>query len=209
MSTTHVRPADPLEDAMPGGDGLVSRSTLHVVGIAGSLRAGSYNRAVLRAAAELAPAELRLVEAGIADVPHFDEDLEAEGDPPAVAELKRAVDAADGVVIVTPEYQHGVPGVLKNVIDWLSRPPGRAPLLAKPVAVLGASPGMVGTARAQIQLRQTLFFNGCPVLPPPEVLIAQVHEKVRDGRLVDEVSRRFVADQMTRFAGWIRIFADR
>ena len=202
MSTLKVRPTDARSD-------LVSRSTLQVVGIAGSLRAGSYNRVVVRAAAELAPPGLHVVETGIADIPFFDEDVEAEGDPAGVPALKRAVAAADGLVIATPEYEHGVPGVLKNTIDWLSRPPGRGPLLGKPVAVLGASPGMVGTARAQAQLRQTLFFNGCPVLPPPEVLIANVHEKVRDGRLVDEESRRFVADQMARFADWIRIFADR
>ena len=154
MSTLKVRPSR-------ARTGLVSRSTLQVVGIAGSLRAGSHNRTVVRAAAELAPPGLRIVETGIADIPFFDEDVEAEGDPAAVAALKRSVAAADGLIIATPEYEHGVPGVLKNTIDWLSRPPGRGPLLGKPVAVLGASPGMVGTARAQAQLRQTLFFVRC------------------------------------------------
>lgn len=208
MSTLRVRSADAIAEARLRRAGLVSRSTLEVVGIAGSLRAGSCNRAVLRAAAELAPPDLRVVEAGIAGVPFFDEDVEAEDDPAAVVALKRAVTAADGLVIVTPEYLHGLPGVVKNVLDWLSRPPGRAPLADKPVAVLGASRGMVGSARAQAQLRQTLYFNGCPILPPPEILISGVQEKVRDGGLVDATSRRFVADQMARFADWIRVFAE-
>jgi len=180
-----------------------------VVGIAGSLRRESLNRALLRAAAALAPAGLEIVEHDLIDIPLFNQDVEERGDPPAVTDLKRAVAAADGVLIATPEYQHGVPGVLKNALDWLSRPPRGSVLQGKPVAIMGASPGMTGTARAQAQLRQALVYNGCPVLPPPEVLVARAHEAFDDGgALADEATRGFVAGALERFAGWIAVFED-
>ncbi len=114
---------------------------VHVLGIAGSLRKGSLNRALLRAAIKRAPAGMTLSAFDLDEVPLYNGDVEAAGDPPGVAALKQAIAAADGVLFVTPEYNHGVPGVMKNAIDWASRPPRAAPLGGKPVGIIGASPG--------------------------------------------------------------------
>ncbi|HWK41182.1 MAG TPA: NAD(P)H-dependent oxidoreductase, partial [Croceibacterium sp.] len=123
--------------------------SLRILGIAGSLRAGSLNRALLRAAADLAPAGVTIERFDLMQVPLYNGDVEEAGDPPGVAAFKQAIAAADGVLIATPEYNHGVPGVMKNAIDWASRPPRGAPLGGKPVGLIGASPGMTGTARGQ------------------------------------------------------------
>ena len=176
---------------------------MEIIGIAGSLRRDSLNKVVLRAATGLAPAGASIAVHDIADVPLYNFDVEETGDPDGVARLKQAIAAADGLLIVTPEYQHGTPGVLKNALDWASRPPRRSVLDGKPVAIMGATPGFTGTARSQTQLRQTLTYNACRVLPPPEVLIARAHEKVNDGELVDDQSREFVARTLARFTDWI------
>ena len=178
--------------------------SLVVCGIAGSLRRGSYNQALLRAAGELAPEgmELRIFDR-LAEIPLFSEDLEAEGEPEPVRALKQAIAEADALLVATPEYNHGVPGVLKNAIDWASRPAGGSPLAGKPTAVLGASPGTVGTARAQSQLRQAFVFTDTPTLPQPEVLVFRAHEKFdAEGRLQDAASRRFVGLLMRQLADW-------
>ncbi|HUP20950.1 MAG TPA: NADPH-dependent FMN reductase [Gemmatimonadota bacterium] len=179
---------------------------LRVAGIAGSLRGGSYNRALLRAAAELAPPEMEIDVLEIAGVPLFDADLEAGGDPPAVAELKRRIAAADGLLIAAPEYNHGVAGVTKNVVDWLSRPPRASVLDRLPVGVMGASPGRTGTARGQSQLRQAFVFTNSFCLPQPEVLVAAAHEKFdEEGRLTDEPTRNHLRKFLEAFAGWVRL----
>jgi chromate reductase len=116
--------------------------------------------------------------ADIGDISPYNEDVEAMGDPEPVAELKRRIRQADALLIATPEYQHGVPGVLKNALDWASRPPGDTALNGKPTAIMGATPGDFGTARAQEQLRQTLTYNNCPMVKVPEVLVANAEEKV-------------------------------
>jgi chromate reductase len=178
--------------------------SLVVCGIAGSLRRGSYNQALLRAAGELAPPgmELRVFDR-LAEIPLFSEDVEAEGDPEPVQALKRAIAEADALLVATPEYNFGVPGVLKNAIDWASRPPGSSVLAGKPAAVMGASPGTVGTARAQLQLRQAFVFTDTPTLPQPEVLVFRAHEKFdAEGRLTDEATRRFVGLLLRRLAEW-------
>lgn len=181
-------------------DGRVFR----VVGIAGSLRRGSYNRALLQAARELAPERLQLEIHDIDEVPLYDADLEAEGVPLGVARLREAIGAADGLLIATPEYNHGVPGVMKNVIDWLSRPPGESVLAAMPAAIVGASPGMTGTARGQSQLRQAFVFTNTPVMLQPEVLVARAHEKFDDeGRLTDESTRRHLRGFLEAFVAWM------
>jgi chromate reductase len=177
---------------------------LVVCGIAGSLRRGSYNHALLRAARELAPEgmELRTFER-MAEIPLFNEDVEAQGDPEPVQALKRAITEADALLIATPEYNHGVPGVLKNAIDWASRPAGDSALTGKPAAIFGASPGVVGTARAQSQLRQALVFTDSPTLPQPEVLVYRAHVKFdAEGRLTDEQTRRFVGTLLRQLADW-------
>jgi chromate reductase len=183
-------------------------ATIRVCGLAGSLRAGSYNRALLRAAVGLAPSGMEIqVFDGLRDVPLYDADVEAVGDPPGVAALKRAIRDADGFLVVTPEYNYSVPGVLKNAIDWASRPPDRSVLHDKPAAVMGATPGRGGTARAQLALRQSFVFTRTPVLPGPEVLVAEAPGKLADdGTLRDETTRRHVADLLARFARWIERF---
>src|SRR5688572_3712231 len=111
-----------------------------VLGIAGSLRKASYNRALLHAAAQRAPSDMTLVPYALDDVPLYNGDVEAAGDPPGVVAFKKAIAAANGVLFVTPEYNHGVPGVMKNALDWASRPARGAPLGGKPVGIIGASP---------------------------------------------------------------------
>ncbi|HWI20839.1 MAG TPA: NADPH-dependent FMN reductase [Vicinamibacterales bacterium] len=181
-----------------------------VVAFAGSLRRGSYNRALLTAAAELAPPNLHIVVHDLADIPLYNGDLEAAGVPGSVEELRAAVREADALLIATPEYNHGVPGVLKNTIDWLSRPPRNSVLNGKVAAIMGASPGFTGTARAQSQLRQAFVFTNTYALLQPEVLVARAHEKFdAEGRLTDQSTRDFVATFLTRFAELIRKFANR
>jgi chromate reductase len=181
-----------------------------VVGVAGSLRQGSYNLALLRAAQQLAPAAVEIRIHDLSEIPLFSEDVEHAGIPRAVAHLREAVAQADGFLVATPEYNHGVPGVLKNAFDWLSRPPGRSVLDGKPTAILGASPGSTGTARAQSQLRQSFVFTNTPVLLQPEVLVGRAHEKFdSQGRLTDETTRKFLVRFLEAFATWIERLAER
>src|SRR5947207_10762887 len=154
---------------------------LRVLGFAGSLRKASLNRSLLRAAQELAPAAMTIDIADLIEVPLYNGDVEAAGDPKPVADFKDSILAADAVLIATPEYNHGVPGVTKNAIDWASRPAGKAPLDQKPVAIMGASPGLTGSARGQSQLRQAFEFTNSFCLPQPEVLVSKAHEKI-DGQ---------------------------
>jgi chromate reductase, NAD(P)H dehydrogenase (quinone) len=177
---------------------------LIVCGIAGSLRRESYNRALLRAAQELAPdgMEIRIFDR-MAELPLFNQDTEAEGDPEPVQALRNAIGEADALLIATPEYNHGVPGVLKNAIEWASRPPRGSVLTGKPAAIFGASPGVTGTARAQTQLRQAFVFTDTPALTQPEILVYRAHEKFdADGRLTDEKTREFVGRLLVRLADW-------
>jgi chromate reductase len=181
--------------------------TFEIVGIAGSLRASSLNRALLRAAASMAPEGLRIGIHDIAEVPLYNADLESPA-PPAVAALREAVQASDGLLIATPEYNHGVPGVLKNTIDWLSRPPRASALNGKPLALMGASPGMTGTARSQSQLRQAFVFTNSYAMTQPEVLVARAHEKFDAmGELTDPSTRDFLGVFLKAFALWVARFA--
>jgi len=124
--------------------------------------------------------------------------------PPTVATFKAALQQADGILIATPEHNDGIPAVLTNAIEWGSRLPGRAPLAGKPVAVMGASPSQVGTARAQLHLRQLLAHVQARVLPPPELLVAKAHERFDAGlRLKDEGTRKVLAELLLRFGRWI------
>jgi chromate reductase len=182
---------------------------LRILGIAGSLRAGSLNRALLRAAAELAPPELAIETFDLAAVPLYNGDVEASGDPPGVAALKQAIAAADGVLMATPEYNHGVPGVMKNAVDWASRPPGQAALGGKPVGLIGASPGITGTARGQSQLRQAFEFTNSYCMPQPELLVFKAHEKFDEsGRLVDAATAQYLQRYLAAFAAWVARFSE-
>jgi chromate reductase, NAD(P)H dehydrogenase (quinone) len=172
----------------------MSDTPLTVLGIAGSLRRASFNRGLLRAATELAPPGLTIRTFEPLDaIPLYNEDVEAVGDPPVVRQLKDEIRAADALLFATPEYNYGVPGVLKNAIDWASRPYGKSVLSGKPAAIMGASPGMGGTIRAQLQLRQAFLFIEVYALLKPEVLVARCQDKFdAKGNLTDEATRGVV-----------------
>lgn len=159
---------------------------IKVVGFAGSLRHGSFNRGVIRAAAESAPSGIRFEVFDLTDVPLYNQDVEDAGEPASVIALKRAISGADAMLVATPEYNHGIPGVLKNALDWASRPRATSPLRDKPVAVTGASTGTGSTARAQAQLREAFVFTGACVMPQPELLIGAASSHFdEDGNLTD------------------------
>ncbi|HVO25288.1 MAG TPA: NADPH-dependent FMN reductase [Candidatus Margulisiibacteriota bacterium] len=184
---------------------------MRVLGFAGSLRSRSLNSALLRAAAELAPVgmEVHLFQ-DIGDIPLFNEDVEVQGDPAPVRAFKAAIQEAAALLIATPEYNYGVPGVLKNAIDWASRPAGKSPLNRKPAAIVGASMGMHGTARAQLALRQTFVFTETCTMLRPELYVSRAHEKFdADGRLVDEPTRKQLQKVLEAFAEWIARFSAR
>jgi chromate reductase, NAD(P)H dehydrogenase (quinone) len=186
----------------------VSRDSLRLVGFAGSLRRGSFNQGLLTAARELAPADMTIDLITIGQLPFYNADVEAGGDPPSVAEFKAAIREADGLLIATPEHNDGIPGVLTNAIEWASRLPGRAPMTGKPVAIMGASPSQIGTARAQLHLRQILGHTHARILPPPELLVAKAHERFDSQlRLTDESTRHILTKLLERFARWIRLGA--
>jgi chromate reductase len=177
---------------------------LHILGICGSLRARSFNRGLLEAAIEIAPAELAItIFDGLGAIPPYNADVEAEGDPAPVAAFKAAIRDADALLIATPEYNYGVPGVLKNAIDWASRPPGKSVLNRKPAAIMGASMGGTGTARAQLALRQSFVFTETHALLRPEVLVARAQDKVdAQGRLTDEATRKMVRQLLEALRDW-------
>jgi chromate reductase, NAD(P)H dehydrogenase (quinone) len=180
------------------GDPPVTR----ILAISGSLRERSYNRALLRAAEELAPAGVEIEEFDLSPIPFYDGDVEAAGDPASVVALRAAVAEADGVLIATPEYNRGTSGVLKNAIDWLSRPALASVLRWKPVAVTGASTGRGGTRRAQQQVRDALLYPGAIVLEEPEVALPVAWEHFdEDGRLVDEKTRDSIRGLLEGLAG--------
>jgi chromate reductase len=182
-----------------------------ILGIAGSLRKASYNRALLRAARELLPATVELEELDLRGLPFYDGDLEAAGDPEPVAALKHAIREADALLIATPEYNRGTPGVLKNAIDWASRPPLASPLTGKPVAIMGASTGRGGTARAQEQLRAALEFSRAAVVEQPEVLVPEAFMPFDEhGELVDPGIRAELSeliDTLVQVAGGVTLAA--
>lgn len=177
---------------------------MKIVGIAGSLRSGSFNRALLRAAVELAPESVEIEIAEIGDFPLYNADVQERGFPEPVRRVVAQLERADAVLLVTPEYNYSVSGVLKNAIDWISRAP-EAPMKDKAVSIMGASIGQLGTARAQYHLRQVLVFLRSHVLNGPEVFVSRAQEKFdEEGRLTDEATREFVAKHVAALAGWAR-----
>ena len=177
-----------------------------VLGVVGSLRRGSYNRLLLQWVAAHAPERLRIdIVDDIIRLPLYDEDLEVDGLPDVVISLHERIKAADGLVIATPEYNFGVPGPMKNWLDWASRPERRSPLGGKPIALMGASTGRTGgTVQSQGQLRISLAVLGALVLPWPPVLLAEVKDKFDDdGHLVDELAQTVIGLAMDRFLALI------
>jgi chromate reductase len=176
-----------------------------VLGFAGSLRKASYNRSLLRAAGELAPSGMRLESFDLRPIPPYDGDLDVDDGPEPVRSFKAAIRAADALLIACPEYNYGVPGVLKNAIDWASRPAqdGVRVLKGKPAAIVGASPGMGGTMRAQLQLRQAFVFTETYALMQPEFVLPRCQEKFdAEGRLMDESARQRLRQVLEALAAW-------
>ena len=177
---------------------------LNILGFAGSLRSGSYNKALLRAAVELMPENTTLEIFDIADIPPFNQDN--EGDMPTkVRDFKSKIMKADALLIATPEYNYSVPGVLKNAIDWASRPYGDNPFDGKPVAIMSASIGMLGGARAQYHLRQIFVFLNMYPINGPEVIVTFAHDKFdSQGRLIDQNTQKFLKQLLLNLAEWAR-----
>ena len=178
--------------------------SIQVLGIAGSLREASFNRAALRAAVELAPPGMAIETFDLAPIQPYNEDVKQRGFPPPEQELRERIRAADALLFVTPEYNRGVPGVLKNAIDWASRPPDQ-PFNGKPTAIFGASPGMIGTAVAQYDLRRCLGVLNALLMNTPSVMIGQAAEKFdAQGRLIDEATREMIGKLLGALAEWTR-----
>lgn len=179
-------------------------SNLSILGFAGSLRQGSYNRAILRAAQEMVPSGATLEIFDLAGIPPFNQDLEMQP-LEKVTEFKAAIRAADALLIATPEYNYSMPGVLKNALDCASRPYGDNALDGKPVAIMGASVGMLGTARAQYHLRQSCVFLNMYPLNRPEVMVPFAQDKIDDnGRLTDQKTRERIAELLEALVVWAR-----
>ena len=177
---------------------------LRFVVMVGSLRKGSFNAAIARALPALAPEGVSIVPLGsVGDFPLYNHDVQLKGFPAVALAMAEAIGKADGVIIVTPEYNHTIPGVLKNAIDWISRLPDQ-PFAAKPVALQSASQGLWGGLRAQLALRQMFVYLDGRLLNKPEVIIPQVQTKVdpATGELTDPATRGFIADQLKAFAAF-------
>jgi chromate reductase, NAD(P)H dehydrogenase (quinone) len=177
---------------------------IHILGMAGSLRHESYNRAALRAANQLLPQDAVLESFDLADIPAFNQD-EEQNPPKKVIELKQRIREADAILIVTPEYNYSIPGVLKNAIDWASRPYGDNAWNGKPAAIMGASVGALGTARAQYHLRQIFVFLNMFPINQPEVMIAQAAERFdQAGNLTDEKTKELIGQLLQNLVNWTR-----
>lgn len=177
---------------------------LDIVGLCGSLRGKSYNRAALLLAGQVMPPSMLMEEVGWREVPPFDADVLDSGMPESVARIAERIRRADGVVIACPEYNFGIPGMFKNLLDWISRT-GNQPLAGKPVAILSATTGPLGGGRMQYDLRRVLLFVDARALQKPEVFIGQAQLKFdADGTCTDEATRKFVLAQMLAFEPWIR-----
>jgi len=177
---------------------------VHILGFAGSLRKQSYNKAILTAAVETVPDDASLEVFDLEGIPPFNQDIELQP-PDKVKEFKAKIRAADAILIATPEYNYSIPGVLKNAIDWASRPYGDNAFEGKPVAVMGASIGTLGTARAQYDLRRSFVFLNMLPLNQPEVMVAFAQDKVdSNGRVTDEKTRKRIKELLENLVSWTR-----
>jgi chromate reductase len=184
--------------------------SIRVAGIPGSLREGSLNKGLLRAAVELAPAGMEIiVYTRLGEIPPYNDDVFTKGDPEPVADFKASISGANAILIATPEYNYGVPGVLKNAIDWASRPAGKSVLNRKPAAIMGCSPGLGGTIRAQHALRQSFVFTETHAMLQPEIKIPSAAPLFdASGKLTDENTRQYIKKFLDAFAIWIGRFKD-
>jgi len=177
---------------------------VRILGIAGSLRRESYNRAALRAATQLVPEDATIETFELEGIPGFNQDQERN--PPArVVELKQRVREVDAILFVTPEYNYSIPGVLKNAIDWASRPYGDSAWNGKPAAIMGASVGAIGTARAQYHLRQMMVFLNMFPVNQPEVMIGNASERFdAQGNLTHEATKEFIRQLLQSLVDWTK-----
>ncbi len=177
---------------------------LSILGFGGSLRKGSYNKALLRAALEMVPSDAELKVFEIEGMPLFNQDLEGNS-PQIVKDFKAQIRAADAILIATPEYNYSIPGFLKNAIDNASRPYGDNAFAGKPVAIMGASGGMLGTARAQYHLRQSCVFLDMYPLNQPEVMVPFAQDKIdQSGRVTDPKTREKIKELLEALVVWTR-----
>ena len=176
---------------------------MKILAVSGSLRAASYNTALLHAARELAPDEMAIEVFGLGDLPFFNQDVEDQGDPAPVTAWKDAIRDADALLLACPEYNGGVTGVLKNAIDWASRGSPSA-LHGKTACIVGASPGVTGTVRAQDALRQSLRKVSAEYWPLGEMLVGQAHTKIENGQVIDEKTLAYLGRHLTAFIEHMR-----
>lgn len=181
----------------------MSEQSFRVLGLAASLRRASLNGGLLRAAREMSPDDVVYDGFDLGRMPFFNADVEAEGDPAPVAELKQKIQSADAVLIASPEYDYAVPGVLVTSLDWALRPP--TPLRHKPVGIIGASPGASGTARSQMILRQILLHAPAYVMPEPQILVGSARQRFdEEGNLTDEETRERLERFVVALREWSR-----
>lgn len=178
---------------------------MEILGISGSLRKASYNTAALNAAKSLLPTGVTLKQFDISSIPLYNEDIREKGFPDIVQQLRDSITKSDALLIVTPEYNYSVPGVLKNVIDWASRPPNQ-PFDRKPIGIMGASPGMLGSSRAQYHMRQMFIFLNGMIMNTPEVMISSAHTKFDDkGNLIDQSTKDMIQKYMFALVEWAKL----
>ena len=175
----------------------MTASKPRLLGISGSLRRASFNTTVLTTLADRLAEQATMTVHPLNDLPLYDQDLDTDIPPPAVAALRQAIAEADGLIIASPEYNYGMSGVLKNALDWASRPYGKSALVAKPVLTLTSSPAFTGGVRAQAQLNEVLIAVAALLVLRPQTVIPAVHEKIKDGRLVDEATLGFLDGGMS------------
>lgn len=180
-------------------------SPIRLLGISGSLRAGSFNTALLRALAPLVADRAELVVHTLEDVPLYNGDLDTDTPPAGVKALKDAIATADGLIVCSPEYNYGIPGVLKNALDWASRPGFKSPLKGKPSLIITSSPGAIGGARAHYQIRETLSAALARVVARPHAAVPAVGQKLADGRITDEATQKILVEAVADLLAEIRL----
>lgn len=176
-----------------------------LLGFSGSIRRNSYCTAVLLTLKEGLAGKAELENFPLNDIPPYDPDLDSENTPPSAVAMRGAIEAADGLVVISPEYNYGMSGVLKNALDWASRPAMQSPVKGKPILIMTASPAFTGGVRAQHEMRETLSGMMGRVIARPQVVIAGVHEKIRDGRLVDAAALTFALAAVDDLLAEIRL----
>jgi chromate reductase len=187
----------------------MNTNKIKILGIAGSLRKNSLNKSLLEAAIELQPDNMNIEMFDISEIPIYNEDIRVLGEPEPVKLFKQKIAESDALLIATPEYNYSIPGVLKNAIDWASRPPTDSPLNGKPLAIMGAG-GRMGTVRAQNHLRQVAVYTNMLAMNKPEVLVANAREKFdKEGKLIDERTRTQLRKLLDAFVDWIMLLNKR